>query len=148
MDSFIKALSDSFTFFDTLSRAHSLETVLHTCSGTCLHCRTFSTLQFALVISPDVTLLLMGDLLHGHLHAIALLLRVIIALVPRHNLTQVAVYSLQFVLLYRATVLFLGILVSSLILPSRLLHYIYTAVRIESGHFYPYSVWHFCLGTS
>ncbi len=46
MDSFIKALSDSFTFFDTLSRAHFLETVLHTCSGACLHCRTFSTLHW------------------------------------------------------------------------------------------------------
>ena len=85
-----------------------LETVLHTCSVTCLYCRTFSTLQFALVISPDVTLLLMGDLLHELLHAIALLHSTCSSTQPDTGL--------QLVLLYRATVLFLGILVSSLIL--------------------------------
>ena len=38
-------------------------------------------LNIALVISPDVTLLRMGDLLQGLLHAIALLLGIIRALV-------------------------------------------------------------------
>ena len=65
-------------------------------------------------------LLLMGDLLQGLLHAIALLLGFIRALVNQHNLTQVAVHDLQLVLLYCATVLFLVIrallLASSLIL--------------------------------
>ena len=77
-------------------------------------------LNIALVISLDVTLLLMGDLLQGLLHAIALLLGIIRALVNQHNLTQVAVHGLQMVLLYCPTVLFLGIrallLVSSLLL--------------------------------
>ena len=55
-------------------------------------------LNIALVISLDVTLLLMGDLLQGLLHAIALLLGIIRALVNQHNLTQVAVHGLQMVL--------------------------------------------------
>ena len=82
---------------------------------------TFSDLlNFALVISPDVALILMGDLLHGLLCAIVLLLGVIIGLVPQQDLTQIAVHRLQLILLYCATVLFLGIrtidLVSRLIL--------------------------------
>ncbi len=48
--------------------------------------RNLSTLldisNLALVISTDVALLLMDDLLHRRLHAIALLLGVIIALAP------------------------------------------------------------------
>ena len=134
------ALSDSLTFFDTLSGAHSFrDSIAHLF-------RNLSTLpdilNFELVIIPDVTLLLMGDLLQGLLHAIALLLGVIRALVNQHNLTQVAVHNLQLVLLCCATVLFLGIrallLVSSLIL-SHLWWYTfryslcYTAVHIESG---------------
>ena len=77
-------------------------------------------LNLALEISHDVALLLRGDLLHVLLHIIALLLGVIIALVPKLNLTLIAGHGLQLGLLYHATVLFLGIrtllLVSSLIL--------------------------------
>ena len=62
----------------------------------------------------------MGDLLHGLLCAIVLLLGVIIGLVPQQDLTQIAVHRLQLILLYCATALFLGIrtihLVSRLIL--------------------------------
>ena len=48
--------------------------------------RNLSTLldifNLALVISPDVALLLMGDLLHRLLHALVLLFGVILALAP------------------------------------------------------------------
>ena len=78
-----------------------LETVLY------ILFRNLSTfpdlLNFVLVISPDVELILMGDLLHGLLCDIVLLLGVIIGLVPQQDLTQIAVHCLQLILLYCAT---------------------------------------------
>ena len=69
-----------------------LETVLHACSWTCLHCWTFSTFYWWSV-----------TMLHSFtwvIFTIAVLLGVIRSLVPQHNLTQVALHGLQLVLLY------------------------------------------------
>jgi len=61
----------------------------------------------------------MGDLLHGLLHAIALLLGVIIALA--HHLTLFAVHGLQLVCLYLAAVLFLFLRILLLVSSSKIL---------------------------
>ena len=77
--------------------------------------------NLVLVISPAVAVLLMGDLLHGLLHAIALLLGVIIALALYHHLTLFAVHGLQLVCLYLAAVLFLFLRILLLVSSSKIL---------------------------
>ena len=56
----------------------------------------------------EASLLLLGDLLYGLLHTLALPLRGIIALALLLNWTLVAGYSLQLGLLYHVIYLFLG----------------------------------------
>ena len=72
-------------------------------------------------LSPYVPLLLIFNLLHGLLHAIALLLGVIIALALYHHLTLFAVRGLQLVCLYHAAVLFLFLIILLLVSSSIIL---------------------------